>query len=190
VEYEVQMAMEINPGNRVEPLRVQGTADLFDSKFAEAVSLLEQAQKLSEALTANWYLAQAYHYHGEREQAETMLAQLRGSGQVERRAQATRASFLAARGEHAQAEELIRAVTAGTYIDHHVAYSLGVTYAQLGQGNQALRWLRNAADTGFPCYPWYERDALLQPLHSNPEFQRFMEELRKSWEVAKARYAP
>jgi TolB-like protein/lipoprotein NlpI len=190
VEHEVQTAMEINPGNRVEPLRVQGTADLFGSKFADAVAFLEQAQQLSEALTAGWYLAQAYYYSGERERAETMLAQLRGSGQVERRAQATRASFLAARGEQMQAKELIRAVTVGTYMDHHVAYSLGVAYAQLGQGNEALHWLRNAADTGFLCYPWYMRDPLLQPLQGNPEFQHFMAELRKSWEVTKARYAP
>jgi Adenylate and Guanylate cyclase catalytic domain len=61
---------------------------------------------------------------------------------------------------------------------------------RLGQQDEALRWLRNAVGTGFPCYPWYERDLLLQPLRKDPEFQRFMEDLRKSWEAAKARYAP
>jgi TolB-like protein/Flp pilus assembly protein TadD len=186
---EVQAATDINPGNRVEPLRVQGTTALFDSRFTEAVSLLEEAQHLSEALTAGWYLAQAYYYHGQRERAETMLAQLRGSGQVERRAQATLASFLAARGEQARAEELLRAVTGGTYMDHHVAYSLGVAYAQLGRRDEALRWLRNAADTGFPCSPWYEHDPLLQPLRGDAAFRRLLEELRAVRERTKTRYA-
>jgi Flp pilus assembly protein TadD len=186
---EVQAAMDINPANRVEPLRVQGTAALFDSRFTEAVSLLEEAQHLSEALTAGWYLAQAYYYHGQRERAETMLAQLRGSGQVERRAQATLASFLAARGEQARAEELLRAVTGGAYMDHHVAYSLGVAYAQLGRRDEALRWLRNAVDTGFPCSPWYEYDPLLQPLRGDAEFRRLLEELRAVREKTETRYA-
>lgn len=183
------MAMDINPGNRVEPLRVHGTAALFDSKFIEAVSLLEEAQRLSEALTAGWYLAQAYYYRGEYARAEAILAQLHGSGQVERRAQATLASFLAARGERVQAEALLHVVTGGTYMDHHVVYSLGAAYAQLRQPKEALHWLRNAAETGFPCYPWYARDPLLQPLRGDPEFQRFMADLCKSWEAAKARYA-
>jgi TolB-like protein/Flp pilus assembly protein TadD len=190
VDGEVRAGMEINPGNRVEPLRAQGVAAFFSGRFAEAERFLEEVQRLGAEPVANWYLAQAHYYQGEPARAEPMLAQVRRGGQPDTRAQATLASFLAARGERVRAEELLHAITTGTYMDHHVAYSLGAAYAQLGQHDEALRWLRNAADTGFPCYPWYERDALLQPLHSNPEFQRFMEELRKSREVAKARYAP
>jgi Flp pilus assembly protein TadD len=153
------------------------------------VSLLEQAQRASEALSAGGYLAQAYYYNGDHERAEAILVQLRGGGQVERRAQATLASFLAARGERARAEELVRAVSAGAYMDHHVAYSLGAAYAQLGQHDDALHWLRNAADTGFPCYPWYAHDPLLQPLRSDAEFQGLLDELRRSSEAARTRYA-
>jgi adenylate cyclase len=189
VEGEVRAAMDLNPGNRVEPLRLSGTAALFDGRFAEAVSLLEEAQRLSEPLTVGWYLSQAYYYQGEHDRAEAILVQLRGAGQVERRAQATLASFVAARGEHARARELADIVTAGSYMDHHVAYSLGAAYAQLDQHDDAMRWLRHAADTGFPCYPWYVRDPLLQRLKDHPEFQRFLGELRESWEAAHARYA-
>jgi hypothetical protein len=114
---------------------------------------------------------------------------LSGSGQVERRAQATLASFLAARGNRAEAEALLRNVFAGSYMDHHVAYSVGVTYAQLHDYRRALLWLARAVDTGFLCYPWYEKDPLLQPLRGSTEFQHFIETLRKSWEGEKARYA-
>jgi len=73
--------------------------------------------------------------------------------------------------------------------DPRVHRSVGVTHAQLGDGTQALKWLARAEQTGLPCYPWYERDPLLQPMRKDNEFQRFMAELKKSWESAKARHA-
>jgi adenylate cyclase len=192
VDDEVRAGMEINPENRFEPIRRRGSTAFFSGRFADAARFLEEAQRLTGGAepTTVWILAQAYYYQGEPARAESMLAQVRRGGQPDTRAQATLASFLAARGERMQAEELLHTITTGAYMDHHVAYSLGAAYAQLGQHDEALRWLRNAADTGFPCYPWYERDSLLQPLRSDPEFQRLLEDLRKSWEAAKARYAP
>jgi hypothetical protein len=112
------------------------------------------------------------------------------SPQVEERAraQALLASFLAAQGERERAEELLAAVESGSYVDHHVAYSVGAAYAQLGDAPRAIRWLSRAAETGLRCYPWYERDPLLHPLAADPEFGRFMETLRASWDRARSRY--
>jgi class 3 adenylate cyclase/TolB-like protein len=190
VDGEVRAAIEINSENRNEALRQQGMAALFSGRFAAARAVEENLCELGVDLTATvWVLQQAYYYQGEHERAEALLAQARRGGRYDTRAQAVLASFLAARGERVQAEELLHTITTGASMDHHVAYSLGATYAQLGQREEALRWLRTAADTGFPCYPWYARDSLLQPLRNDPEFQRFMEDLRKSWEAVKARYA-
>ena len=58
----------------------------------------------------------------------------------------------------------IRAVLESGYMDHHVAYALGAAEAQLGRPAEAVKWLRSAADTGFPCYQWMERDTLLDPI--------------------------
>jgi len=189
VDQEARQAMEINQVNRIEPLRSQGIAAFLSGRFTEAAQVLEQMQHLSGAPLSDTWLAQAYFYEGQRAKAETLLAELRGSAQVERRAQATQASFLAARGNRAKAEALLRELFAGSYMDHHVAYSIGVTYAQLRDYDRALQWLARAVDTGFLCYPWYEKDPLLQPLRSNAEFHHFIETLRKSWEAGKARYA-
>ena len=120
-----------------------------------------------------------------------MLVNLRGnSAQAEQRAHATLASFLAARKERAQAEAQLRKVSENSYMDHHVAYALGAAYTQLGDHTKAREWLARAADTGLPCYPWYARDPLLEPLRADREFQSFMTGLQKRWESAKARYAP
>jgi TolB-like protein len=188
VEPEARAGLEINPENRVEPLRVRAVAALFGGKYADAQALLIELQPLSASSFSDLYLAQARYYQGARFQAEAILSKSYTSGQAERRSPAALASFLAARGEKARAEALVKTIIAGTYMDHHVSYSLGVTYAQLHDAPNARRWLARAAETGLPCYPWFARDPLLQPLRGDAEFQKFMDGLRLSWEHAKARY--
>jgi Flp pilus assembly protein TadD len=192
-ERDVRSGLAINTENRnrIELLRTQGIVAMLNGEYSESVSLLEEAQRLNGKPLSDVWLAQAQYYQGGAPQAETLLEDLlhSSSASLVARAEATLASLAAARGNRKRAEELLRTVLAGAYMDHHVAYSLGAAYAQLGEANEAVRWLRQAADTGFPCYPWYERDPLLQPLSNNAEFRRFKEVLQKSWESAKTRYA-
>ena len=133
----------------------------------------------------------ASYYKGDATRAEAMLEQLAlvSSASNSARARSTLASILAARGQRFPAAEIVQELTAGGYMDHHVAYSLGAAEAQLGRKEQAVGWLRRAADTGFPCHPWYARDPLLDPLRSNPDFERFMQELEAAQRAAPARYA-
>ena len=70
------------------------------------------------------------------------------------------------------------------YRDHHVAYSLGATYAQLGEFEAATRWLRTAADTGFACPPFYERDPLLEPVRRHGDYAALSEYLRTRRDIA------
>jgi hypothetical protein len=51
-----------------------------------------------------------------------------------------------------------------------------------------MKWLAEAARTGLPCYPWYARDPLLDPLRSGPEFQKFLSDLRDTWRANAAKY--
>ena len=71
---------------------------------------------------------------------------------------------------------------------HHGAYGLGTAYAQLRDPTTALRWLSQAAATGFACYPWYQRDPLLDPIRNDSGFAAFMGELRRSWENTRTKY--
>jgi serine/threonine-protein kinase len=137
---------------------------------------------------SDWYLAQAYYYQGAHQPAEKLLEEVRGSAQVEQRAKATLASFLAARNERQRAEKLLAEVLAGSYQDHHVHYSVGAAYAQLGDRVKARLSLARAIATGFPCYPWFQRDQLLQPMQGDVEYEPMVTELKKSWEAAKAKY--
>jgi serine/threonine protein kinase/Flp pilus assembly protein TadD len=188
VEPEVSEGLRINPVNKLDALRLRGTTALLEGKYSEAVALLEEARTVSSAPVSDWYLAQAYYYQGATERAEKILSELHGSAQAEQRAKATFASFLAARNEKQRAEKLLHEVLAGSYQDHHVHYSVGVAYAQLGDRVNARLWLARAIATGFPCFPWFERDPLLRLMAGDSEYQRQLDELKKSWESARAKY--
>jgi hypothetical protein len=140
--------------------------------------------------SASTYLAQALYYQGKKTEGEKILTVVAASksAQARRRAQAMLASYLAARNEHVKARALITDVLAGTYMDHHVAYGLAVAFAQVGDLAEARRWLTRAAAEGFPCYPWFAKDPLMQPLKSDPAFQEFMQQLSSRFDANCARF--
>jgi eukaryotic-like serine/threonine-protein kinase len=185
---EARLVMELNQANVEEPLRLQGASALYGGRFDEALALFQQASNASKE-PVEWYVAYASYYAGHKEQAEEMLRQIRGkSARTQRRTQATLASFLAARDKGAEAKQLINGILAASYMDHHVAYSLGVAYAQLDMPDEALRWLSLSRKDGFPCYPWFARDPLLSKLKERPAFQVFLDDFSQSWEITKGQY--
>jgi serine/threonine-protein kinase len=187
---EARAGLQANPLERFESLRMRGMAALFAGKYGEAVALLEEAKLTKQTTLTDWHLAQAYYYHNEHDRSERMLEDLRESNSAEEhvRAQASLASFLAARGERKRAEQLLKEIVGSTYMDHHAAYAIGAALAQLGQHQQAMKWLTRATETGLPCYPWFERDPLLNPLRTRSEFQHLIGKLKTYWESANSKY--
>ena len=179
----------VDSENRSERLRTKGICALLAGRYAEAASLLSEVRRMRSGSLPDSYLPQAYYYVGDRERAEALLDSLRQSPAVPAatRAQATLASFLAARGDTVNARTLLGEVARSPYMDHHVAYSVGVAHAQLGDRVEAQRWLTRAVETGFPSYPWYARDPLLQPFRATKEGASFLSALRQSAEATKGR---
>jgi non-specific serine/threonine protein kinase len=188
IEPELRAAVDVNPTNKIDVLTIRGNAALFSGRFREAISLLEDAERVTHNTVSSSYLAQAYFGAGNAKHAEHLLAPLDGNTPGDRRAQAVLASLLGARRERDKAMALVRRILASTYMDHHVAYSLGAAYAQLGERAEATRWLAQSARDGFHCYPWFRRDQLLDPLRIDAGYQRLLSELRQAWEANKVRY--
>ena len=65
---------------------------------------------------------------------------------------------------------------------HHTAYDIGSAYAVMHRGDEAVHWLRAAAEDGFPCYPLFEHDSNLDHLRNDPGFLSFLAEQKKQWE--------
>jgi eukaryotic-like serine/threonine-protein kinase len=190
VEPELQAAaatLNPDPANQVETLRTRGITALLAGRYQDALLLFEDVQRLSGGTAFNYLRGLAHYYTGDASRAEEILA-LRGSTRGDRRSQAVLASLLARRRADSEARALIREIQQGGYTDHHIAYSLGAAYAQLGEFPEAVRWLADAARTGLPCYPWYARDPLLDPLRKDPTFQKILEGLQSSWQTLFARY--
>jgi tetratricopeptide (TPR) repeat protein len=104
---------------------------------------------------------------------ETMLLQQPG----EVLAHPLRALLAALRGDAEGARREAQATTENERAFghfHHAQYDLGCVFALLGEPDEALRWLRAAADNGFPCAPQYAGDPLLRSLRGDPRFAAFL----------------
>ena len=98
---------------------------------------------------------------------------------------ALHALLLAREGEGSKAEEAIaRAIPLceGFGDIHHAQHFIASAYALLGKKREALVWLEKAADNGFPCYPYFEKDPHLGSLRGEPDYQAFMKKLKIRWE--------
>ena len=152
---EARAAYQLNPLGNVETSRLEVAGSLFSGSYAHA---REQAAALlargADAPVIRNYLGLAQFYPGDVAAARATLAAAQRAGHPDVRSQAALAGVEAASGDHAAARARVLAIEAGPYMDHHVAYSLGAAWAQLGDIEAGVKCLRQAADTGFPCYPW------------------------------------
>ena len=189
-EHELRQVQGVDSQNRAEQLRTTGVVAFLQGRSAEAVRYLEETRHSSSRAYADSYLSQAYFYAGDTLRSFQILDSLRASASTpaSMRARSSLASFLAFRGDRTGAERLIGEVIASEYMDHHVAYSLGAAYAQLGRLEDARTWLDRAVTSGFPCYPWYASDPLLEPFRRDRAGRAFLERLQAQWNAARARY--
>ena len=97
-----------------------------------------------------------------------------------------RALLFALKGDFRSAEAAIPSILSRHPVKdpfyHHAAYDIACIYALEGKSVEAVRWLREAAATGFRCYPLFEHDAFLNRIRQAPEFIQFMAEMKAQYE--------
>jgi TolB-like protein len=183
-------AIALNPEGNVETHRLFIALSLFRGRFEEAAKGAEELVSRSDAPVIRMYLGQANFYLGKQQEAADLLAGVRRGNEPDIRSQAALAAVLAATRQADAAQKVVSQVERSESIDHHVAYSLGTALAQLARPREAVKWLRVAADGGFPCYPWFAADPLLEPVRRDLAYQQLLSELQGRFEAARARYAP
>jgi eukaryotic-like serine/threonine-protein kinase len=90
----------------------------------------------------------------------------------------------AKRGERRKAEQLIQKALHGEKSllhTHHMMHMVAAAYGVLGKPQPALAWLRKASATGLPAYPSFRDDPHFESMHNNPQFLRFMADLKKEY---------
>ena len=184
---EVLKAREINPFNAGAHFRVAVNL-IYQCKYDQAWTELSQmsATKFSPHL---WSYQAAYVLFelGRKEEAAAIVEKyLKELPQDEGGTLTSMKALLAASaGNTKEALQNIKlALEIGKdYIHfHHTTYTIASAYALLNKRDEAIEWLRKTAETGFPCYPLFERDPLLNNLREDPKFQAFMKTLKEQWE--------
>jgi serine/threonine-protein kinase len=65
--------------------------------------------------------------------------------------------------------------------DSEMAYRLATYFAVEGDESEALHWLRRAIYLGNENYPWFCKNPAWQRLHAHADFDRILEDLKKSY---------
>ncbi|MGA2754341.1 MAG: protein kinase [Terracidiphilus sp.] len=65
--------------------------------------------------------------------------------------------------------------------DSEMAYRLATYFAVDGDSSEALHWLRRAIYLGNENYPWFRKNPAWTNLRTNADFERILEDLKKSF---------
>jgi serine/threonine-protein kinase len=85
-------------------------------------------------------------------------------------------------GERSQASALLKDDSlAAAEADSEMAYRLATYFAVEGDATEALHWLRRAIYLGNENYPWFQKNPAWNNLRTNSDFERILEDLKKSW---------
>jgi serine/threonine protein kinase len=68
---------------------------------------------------------------------------------------------------------------------HHTYYQIACAYAVLRETDKAMAWLERSADTGFPCWPFFQVDPHLQSLREQPAFRTLVDDLKDQYTALK-----
>ena len=85
-------------------------------------------------------------------------------------------------GERERAAGLLKDDTlAAAEADNEMAYRLASYFAVEGDSSEALHWLRRAIYLGNENYPWFQKNPAWNNLRTNSDFERILEDLKKSF---------
>jgi serine/threonine-protein kinase len=85
-------------------------------------------------------------------------------------------------GDRAKASTFITEdVLSAAGADSEMAYRLATYFAVEEDASEALHWLRRAIYLGNENYPWFSKNPAWRALSENADFQRILEDLKKSF---------
>jgi TolB-like protein/lipoprotein NlpI len=182
---EIKTAVKIDPLNTGIRYRT-GINLLYQGKYEESIVEMHDSEKFSPELWA-FQTSFALQHLGNRQEAEERVSRTLKFMPTDRGGSLTsiQALLAAEAGDAPRAQRKIQEAVAkgrGYQHFHHVAYAVASAYALLGKHEEALQYLRMAADDGFPCYPLFEHDTNLDHLRNDPRFLSFLAEQKKQWD--------
>lgn len=182
----VEKAIDINPNNTMARFRV-GVYRAWQCRFEEALGVLKTVPSNVSPMLIDRIRAEVLIQIGQIGEARDIVDHYLTiyPGDEGGSLTSVKALILAKTGDAAEAEKMTaRAIESGRGFGHfhHTAYNIASAYAAVGEPDHAVKWLEVAADDGFPCYPYFDKDPNLQPLRSHARFIELLSTLRRKWE--------
>ncbi len=168
-----RQALAINPADLIARVHA-ATCRLYQGQWAEARVLCEEAlDRQPDATWPHYQLAHALLRTGDRASAARAIELASNRFAAEILFHPLRAIVAALDGDRDEAVRQIALTTQnaqafGHY--HHAQYDVACAHALLGDRDQAIAWLADAAGNGFPCHTFFELDPLLAQLRLDPRF--------------------
>ena len=186
---QAKKGVEIDPTNNVLNLRIGQTLN-SQMKFEEALSVLSAIPIEIHPAVIGHQTAWALFNLGRVDEALEKVEQLEKDNPDKGGTfAAMKAVIEASRGNTVEAEKLIvLALENGKGYGHfhHTAYTIACAYALMNKPTEAIQFLEQAAETGFPCYPQFDRDKNLNNIRKDPRFVNFLASQKERWEHFKS----
>jgi TolB-like protein/DNA-binding winged helix-turn-helix (wHTH) protein/tetratricopeptide (TPR) repeat protein len=186
---EIKKAVALDPLNTGIRFRV-GANLFYQGKYDESLAELGDSEKFLPAFWA-FETSLVLQHIGRQQEAQERIDRFLKATPLDAGGSLTamQALLAADAGDVPLTERKIQEAIAkgkGYETFHHVTYAAASASALLNRREQALQYLRESADDGFPCYPLFEHDSNLDHLRNDPHFIAFMAEQKKQWEYHKA----
>src|SRR2546425_205809 len=183
---EFRRTLVIDPGNYGATRRI-GLALVYQGQYEDGLRMIRQVPPQSNQSLWNYEVAWALLYLGRNAEASELMERYLHDHPEDRGGvvTSTRAILFAKMGDARQADADIRTAIVkgrGFVHFHHTAYNIATVYALLRQPARAVYWLHQAAEGGWPCYPYFARDPNLDHIRGDPGFVAFIEQLKRQWE--------
>jgi tetratricopeptide (TPR) repeat protein len=167
-----------------QPYWMHGRMLLYQGKPHEAEEEVRRAlERYPEQFKLLTFLGDFLYYQGKTEEAEQALdraSKLAGT-QEDEEPMVFSAIVFASRGQRERIDPRIFRYKPEEVVDGDLAEWIGAVYAQLGEKQPALAWLRRAVQLGNHNFPWFERDKNWDKLRGDAEHQRIMSEVEGYW---------
>ena len=189
---ELQQTLALDPGEGFAQQRL-GIAQVYQGRYEEGLRTFQAVGPAFNPSFWHYQVAWALLYLGRDEEALDLIEKyLRENPQDPGGiVTAARAILFAKRGDARRAEADIQkaiAIGSGFQHFHHTAYSIAMSYALMHRPEPAVRFLRQAASDGLPCYPCFANDPYLASLRGDRDFDAFMRGLKEQWGKYRAAY--
>jgi DNA-binding winged helix-turn-helix (wHTH) protein/TolB-like protein len=186
VGLEQQAAKELSRGLTIDPTSqaLHGLVGILPYLRGDldAWFSVNPGRNLEDRPLSPWYLLRK----GSLERAQEILDKRLSESPDRSDFMMQRSLLLALQGKSSQAENLAASTMSvaqhGKENYHHLTYFAACVFALAGKSSDAVKWLRETADSGFPNYPLFARDPYLDRIRQSPEFTQFLSEQKSQWD--------